>query len=660
VHGTRMYRTGDLGRWRRDGTLEFLGRADRQVKVRGFRIELGEIETALAAHPSVREAVVDARGDSPVDKRLAAYYVPEDPPPSVTQLRAHLGTTLPDFMIPSAFVALPQLPLLPNGKIDRDALPSPEAARPDLATKFEPPRTDTEKKLVEIWKSVLRLDKVGIFDNFFELGGDSILIIQIVARAAEEGIHLTAKQMFQAQTIYDLSLLDDKTSSFAPEQGLVTGPVPLTPIQRWFFEQDPPEPHHFNQAMTVEVEPDLGADVLHEAVAQVLAQHDVLRARFAYDDGEWHQYVGGLTEDVPFEVVDLTGLDAAAEGEAYVAEAERVQRSFDLARGPLLRVVLFRRSAPHVPTLLFVAHHLAIDAVSWPILIEDVHDVCRRLQRGAEAKLPPKSTSFKWWAQKMEEYARSPLLARELDYWVSAVPSRVDPLPVDKEAGPNTAGSAATLNVRLERATTDALVHDVPSALGTQIMDVFVTALARAVQEWKGSPGMLVNLEGHGRQEVFEGAYLFATVGWFTTLYPFFASLPADEDVVQHLERTKAALAAIPNKGFGYGPLRYMTEEGRRLGDRPAAEISFNYFGRIDSAYADGTFSPTYADTGPVMSPLMPRAHLIETNVSVLEEGLQMQWSYSVNRHERATIERLAGLFEEQLRAIVAAARGRS
>ncbi|HEX2196833.1 MAG TPA: amino acid adenylation domain-containing protein, partial [Actinomycetota bacterium] len=183
--GARMYRTGDIGRWRRDGNLEFLGRADRQVKVRGFRIELGEIETALAAHPSVREAVVDARGDSPVDKRLAAYYVPEDPPPSVTQLRAHLGTTLPDFMIPSAFVALAELPLLPNGKIDRDALPSPEAARPDLATKFEPPRTDTEKKLVEIWKSVLRLDKVGIFDNFFELGGDSILIIQIVARAAE-------------------------------------------------------------------------------------------------------------------------------------------------------------------------------------------------------------------------------------------------------------------------------------------------------------------------------------------------------------------------------------------------------------------------------------------------------------------------------------------
>ncbi|HEX2057827.1 MAG TPA: amino acid adenylation domain-containing protein, partial [Actinomycetota bacterium] len=658
--GARMYRTGDVGRWRRDGNLEFLGRADRQVKVRGFRIELGEIETALAAHPSVREVVVDARGDSPADKRLAAYYVPGDPPPSVTQLRAHLGTTLPDFMIPSAFVALPELPLLPNGKIDRDALPSPEAARPDLATKFEPPRTETEKKLVEIWKTVLRLDNVGIFDNFFELGGDSILIIQIVARAAEEGIHLSAKQMFQAQTIYDLSLLDDRTSSFAPEQGLITGPVPLTPIQRWFFEQDPAEPHHFNQAMVVEVEPDVGSDVLREAVRLVLSQHDVLRARFTCDDGRWHQYIGGLRDDVPVEVVDLTGLRGDEEEAAYMAAAERAQRSFDLSSGPLLRAVLFERSPPHVPTLLLVAHHLVVDAVSWPILIEDVHDVCRRLQRGAPAKLPPKSTSFKWWAQKMEEYARSPLLARELDYWISSVPAHVDPLPVDKNAGPNDQASAVTVNARLDRATTSALLHEAPSAFGTQIMDVLVAALTGAVQEWKGTPGLLVNLEGHGREEIFEGANLFATVGWFTTLYPFFTSLPEEDDVPARLARTKAALSAIPNKGFGYGPLRYMTAEGRRLADRPAADMSFNYFGRIDSAYAEGTFSPTYGATGQVISPLMQRAHLVEVNASVIEEGLQMQWTYSENRHERASIERLARLFDEQIRAIAAEAKARA
>jgi amino acid adenylation domain-containing protein/non-ribosomal peptide synthase protein (TIGR01720 family) len=656
--GARMYRTGDVGRFRRDGSIEFLGRADRQVKVRGFRIELGEIETALAAHPSVREAVVDARGEAPGDKRLVAYYVPADPPPTVTQLRAHLATTLPDYMIPAAFVALPDLPLLPNGKIDRAALPAPEAARPELGTEFEPPRTDTERKLVEIWKRVLRLDKVGIFDNFFELGGDSILIIQVVARAAEEGIHLTAKQMFQAQTIYDLSLLDDQTSSFTPEQGMVTGPVPLTPIQRWFFEQDPPEPHHFNQAMVVEVEPELTEDLVREAVALVLTQHDALRARFTKDGDEWRQYVGGLTEDVPFERIDLRGLAGADEATAFLAHAERVQRSFDLSRGPLLRVAMFDRSPPYVPGLLLVAHHLVVDAVSWPILIEDVHDVCRKLQRRDEAKLPPKSTSFKWWAQKMDEYTRSPLLARELDYWLSALPPRVEPLPVDHTDGANDVGSAATVNLRMDGGTTSGLLHEVPSRLGTQIMDVLIEALTLAVQEWKGSQGLLADLEGHGRQEVFEGANLFATVGWFTTLYPFYSSLAPEDGVESNLSKTKAALAAIPNKGFGYGPLRYMTEEGKRLADLPAAELSFNYFGRMDSAYGEGTFSPTFGATGPVTSPLMKRAHLLQVSASVVGDGLHMQWTYSENRHERASIERLARLFEDRVRAVVAAARG--
>jgi amino acid adenylation domain-containing protein/non-ribosomal peptide synthase protein (TIGR01720 family) len=655
--GARMYRTGDLARFRRDGNLEFLGRADRQVKVRGFRIELGEIETALAAHPSVRQAVVEAIGDAPGERRLAAYYVPDDPPPSVTQLRAHLGTILPDYMIPAAYVPLEELPLLPNGKIDRAALPSPEAARPELGTAFEPPRTDVERKLVEIWKSVLRLDRVGIFDNFFELGGDSILIIQIVARAVEEGIPLTAKQMFQAQTIYDLSLLDEDTSSFAPEQGLVTGPVPLTPMQHWFFEQDPPEPHWFDQAMVVEIDPDVGADVLRDAIALILEQHDMLRARFTRDGDEWHQFVGGLPDEVPFEHVDLSETPREQQDAAFLAHAERVHSSFDLATGPLLRAAFFEGDPPRVPLLLLSAHHLVVDAVSWPILIEDLHDVCRKLQGRGRAKLPPKSTSFKWWAQRMEEYARSPLLARELDFWLNAVPAGVDPLPVDRDSGPNDVGSGTVLHTPVDREVTSILLHEAPSAFGTQVMDVLMTALTLAVQEWKGSPGLLLNVEGHGRNEVFEGANLFATVGWFTTLYPFHASLDSAAGLRANLASTKAALAAVPNKGFGWGPLRYMTPEGRRLARLPRPQMSFNYFGRIDSAYSDGTFTPTFGETGPTMSPATPRAHLVEVNASVVRDGLQMQWIYSTNRHEAATIERLARLFEARLRDIAAEAR---
>jgi non-ribosomal peptide synthase protein (TIGR01720 family) len=258
----------------------------------------------------------------------------------------------------------------------------------------------------------------------------------------------------------------------------------------------------------------------------------------------------------------------------------------------------------------------------------------------------------------MEEYARSPLLARELDYWLNAVPSSVEPLPVARTDGPNDVGSSVTVNARMDGGVTSAILHQVPSAFGTQIMDVLVSALTLALQEWKGSTGVLVNLEGHGREEVFEGANLFATVGWFTTLYPFSISLPPGEPIQAQLDRTRSALGAIPHKGFGYGPLRYMTPEGRRLGELPAAEVSFNYFGRMDSAYGAGaTFSPTFGPTGPTISPAMSRAHLLEVNASVVTEGLQMQWTYSENRHDRSSIEALSGLFERRVEAIAAEAR---
>ncbi|MDQ3982955.1 MAG: condensation domain-containing protein, partial [Actinomycetota bacterium] len=449
-----------------------------------------------------------------------------------------------------------------------------------------------------------------------------------------------------------LSLLDDQSSSFAPEQGLITGPVPLTPIQRWFFAQDPPEPHHFNQAMVVDLDPDLTPDIVGEAVGLVLAQHDVLRARYSRDGDSWHQYIGELPDEAPFELIDLRGLSPEEEQAAFLVHAERIQRSIDLASGPLLRAAMFDRTPPHVPGLLLVAHHLGVDAVSWPILIEDLHDVCRSLQRKGAAKLPPKSTSFKWWAQRMEEYSRSPLLLRELDYWLTVAPSDVDPLPVDKDAGLNDVGSAVTLHVPSSADVTTALLHEAPAALGTQIMDLLVGALTLAVQEWKGSPGMFVNLEGHGRSELFEGSNLFATVGWFTTLYPFFVALDPAAGLRAALDATKAALATVPNKGFGYGPLRFMTDEGARLAAAPAPQMVLNYFGRIDSAYAEGTFAPTFGETGPMISPLMPRAHLLEVNTAVARNRFQTQWTYSANRHDRATVERLAQSFDAKLAAV--------
>src|SRR6185503_8580761 len=288
--GARLYRTGDLTRYLPGGNIEFLGRIDDQVKIRGFRVELGEIEVILRQHAKVKEAIVLAREDEPGHKRLVAYIVEERRASlSIKELHAHLEQKLPGHMIPAAFVMLEQVPLTLNGKIDRKALPSPEQARSESSESYVAAGTDAQRILAAIWQEVLGIDRVGIHDNFFQLGGDSILSIQIVAKARPAGLHLTPKHLFQYQTIAELALV--ATTAMAPqvEQGLVTGAVPLTPIQHWFFHQKLDNPNHFNQALLLRVQPDIDARLLRQAVMHLIEHHDALRLRFTHTEQRWQQ-----------------------------------------------------------------------------------------------------------------------------------------------------------------------------------------------------------------------------------------------------------------------------------------------------------------------------------------------------------------------------------
>ncbi|MBN3992584.1 MAG: AMP-binding protein [Nostoc sp. NMS2] len=282
-----LYKTGDLARYLPDGNIEFLGRIDNQVKVRGFRIELGEIETVLIAHPQVSEAVVIDSDDIPGYKRLVAYVVTRSKPEIKNQLRSFLKQKLPDYMVPSAFVILDALPLTPNGKIDRRGLPKPDTARHELEKDIVAPRTESEEILAKIWCEVLHLEQIGIHDNFFELGGDSILSIQIIFKAKLAGLQLSAKQIFQHQTIAELAAVTNVTQTVRAEQGLVTGLLPLTPIQQWFFAQNFPEPHHFNQSLLLKVPQTLDPNLLSQVVQQLLLHHDALRLRFVQSDSDW-------------------------------------------------------------------------------------------------------------------------------------------------------------------------------------------------------------------------------------------------------------------------------------------------------------------------------------------------------------------------------------
>jgi amino acid adenylation domain-containing protein/non-ribosomal peptide synthase protein (TIGR01720 family) len=617
--GSRLYRTGDLVRFTRDGELEFLGRVDRQVKLRGFRIELGEIETAVQTHPDVADAVAIVREDQPGDRRVVVYVVARgDATPTIADLRTHIGGQLPDHMMPSAFVLLEALPLTSNHKVDRGALPAPTAERPELEAAFTPARDERERTLAAIWADVLGLDRVGIFDNFFDLGGDSILAIQVVSRVNDAGINIAAKHLFQAQTIYDLGLLDSARAFLEPDQGLITGPLPLTPIQRWFLEQEQPDPHHFNQAVVLEGDRDIDAELLERTLGHLTWQHDALRLRVARGaDGDFHQRIIEPDGARILEVVDGP----------LAPHAARVQASLDFEAGPVFRAAW----SPRDGHLLLVAHHLCVDAVSWPILIEDLNDVYEQLAAGATTPdLPPKSTSLRWWANRLAEHARTGVLRAELDRWLSAVPADVAPLPRDGD-GVNT--------VAMSRSLTSFVGVDATRALTAHgVFDALVYAIGAAVAEWAGDDrGALLALEAHGREEIFEGANLFATVGWFTNVYPLWVPREGGP------EAARAARAAVPANGFGYGLLRHMTDAGKRLAALPQPEIALNYLGRIEGGFTGGArFAPTFGDPGPTMSPRTMRPFPLDVSAEVVSNGLQLQWNYGTALHEEATIVSLA------------------
>ena len=522
----RLYRTGDRVRYRPDGTIEFLGRIDDQVKIRGFRIEPGEVESVLAQHPGVAESIVLAREDTPGDKRLIAYVVAGGgAPPSAMQLREFSKSSLPDYLVPSDFVFLAAIPLTPNGKVDRRALPAPEHTRPELEETFVAPRNTIEQTLARVWGQVLGLERVGVHDNFFELGGDSILAIQIIARAAREGLRLTPRQLFERQTVAELAAVAETSSSTQAEQGSVTGPVPLTPIQHWFFEQDLLDPHHFNQSMFLEAREPLDREALEAALDVLMTHHDALRLRFVQDGNGWRQSSAAAESGRVFSVLPLDGLGEAEQAIAIDEAAAQAQASLNLSEGPIVRALLFDLGSRKPSRLLLIVHHLAVDSVSWRVLLEDLENAYLQIREGRAVALPPKTNSFRAWAEKLTELAASGTLEREAPYWLSHTEESSATLPLDSE-GENTEGSAASVVSAFSEEETRALLQEVPAVYRTQINDVLLTALAEAFDRNAGSRSLLIDLEGHGREEIVAGIDLSRTVGWFTTRFPVLLELP--------------------------------------------------------------------------------------------------------------------------------------
>ena len=647
--GGRLYRSGDLVRQRADGQLEYLGRIDQQVKIRGFRIELGEIEARLLAHEQVREAVVLAL-DGPSGKQLVGYLLSEAGVPEGElreRLKAHLHAGLPEHMVPAHLLVLERFPLTANGKLDRRALPAPEPAA--VQGSFAAPRTAIELSLAEVWQTTLGVPRVGIDDNFFALGGDSILSIQVVSRARQAGIHFTAKDLFQHQTVRTLAAAAGASAQHNIDQGPVTGTGLLTPIQQWFFGQGMPAQGHWNQSLLLATERPLKAQWLEEALNGLVRQHDALRQAFEQDaSGQWHaHYVQAPGTDTP-----LLWVREADTAEQRLAIFEAAQRSLDLQRGPLLRGVLIPGSPQR---LLLVIHHLAVDGVSWRVLLEDLQAAYRQLEQGKPVALPAKTSALRDWAQRLKAYAGSESLREELAWWQGHLQGAAAELPVDFQTMQNLERDARSLTCKLDPARTRQLLQQAPLAYRARVDDLLLTALARTLCAWTGQDSALVQLEGHGREALFEELDLSRSVGWFTSAYP--VHLCPTQDLGGSLKAVKETLRGVPHKGLGHGVLEYLADDASRaaLAALPKARITFNYLGQFDQGFGEGAmWRPLQEAGGAQHDGAAAPPNWLSVDGQVYGGELTLRWTFSEQRFSPATIERLAQAYQVELEALIA------
>jgi non-ribosomal peptide synthase protein (TIGR01720 family) len=702
--GERLYRTGDLGRWSRDGVVEFIGRVDHQVKIRGFRVELGEVQAVLAQHPRVDEVMVLDRDHPPGVKRLVAYVVAgqgetggsgdDAAAPDAGELREFLRQRLPEYMVPAFFLFLDALPVTPNGKVNRRALLAMELPeRGGDEGQVVAPRNAVEAALAEIWAAVLRLDRVSVEDNFFALGGDSILSIQIVAKATRAGLRVTPRQLFTHQTISELAAAVTAAPSSAdavPAEAAAaaaTGPFPLTPVQRRFFALGYADPHHYNQSMLLNVHRPLDAASLTAAVAAVVERHDALRQRFAGSgDGARAEIVADAGAP-PVHRLDLSALPAGRGSAAVEAAAAALQGSLDLDAGPLGRFALFdlaggettESGAAPPSRLLLVLHHLAVDGVSWPVLLEDLQTAHAQAAAGAAPILPPVPTAYRDWAAEVARYAASPRLAAEAPYWIEQAEraaALVQPLPRDG-AGANRVADEETVARLFDDEETRALLRDLPERYGAAVEDALLAALAVGHRRWSAAPALWIDVEGHGREEAVSERDLSRTVGWFTAIYPLLLAVETPDDPEAALLAVKEAVRRVPHRGVGYGALRWTALEdaaedaaardaARRLAAAPQREIIFNYHGQAggaggrgdDGGAAQPVFTAARESDGPSQSRRARRAHLLEVTAGIAGGRLRLAWTYARGVHRPARVEALADACADALRELVDHLRG--
>lgn len=649
VDDNKMYKTGDVGCWLPDGSITYFGRKDYQLKIRGHRIEPNEIEKTIASFPNVKETVVMAHEKEDGGKFLCAYVVMYQHSQTTSEeLREYLKGHLPDYMIPNYIIQLDKFDLTYNGKIDRKSLPMP---RSNDSTESVLPSGHIEEVLIKVFSEVLRADNVSVASNFFELGGDSISAMQIAARVQKYGYFVNIKDILNYVTIMQLknhvTLVNRNI-----DQGTVEGELPLTPIQHWFFDQNFTNKHHYNQSVILHAEQGFDKKIISNVFKQMVRHHDALRIVYAFSAEGIRQMNNGISDELIDieEIILKENCDVEVEIEKKSA---MLQSQLNLTEGPLMKLALFKGFGAG-DYLLILVHHLLIDAVSWRIVMDDFATGYQQALQGEDIVFQDKTESYMTWANKLKEYGNRSELPQEMDYWKSIVYSNVEKLPRDFiiEESERIVHNMKVIEMKLNSDLTDTLLKRVTQNYDSEINDILLTALGMAIKKWCGIERISVNLEGHGREGGIYDLNVNRTVGWFTSLFP--VMLNSNEHSLRNsIDSIKKSLRDIPNKGFGYGIIKYLLSDNGDIKDQMhqfQPEILFNYLGQFNNHDYDNMFKILDMNMGEIkkgmsmgstLSPQSEILHTFEISCEVIDGELSISFGYNRAEYSERNVQQL-------------------
>jgi len=658
----RLYRTGDLARYRTDGNIEYVGRADFQVKIRGLRIELGEIEARIAEYPSIKEVVVLACRENTLQHNtpsdfLAAYIVMQSGSTllELDNLKSYLAESLPEYMIPTAFVELALMPLSANGKVDRKSLPTPDLAQLN-SVDFIAPQSSKEIILADIWKNLLNIEQVGIKDNFFAIGGDSIISLQVVARARDKGLGLDPKDIFRHQTIQALAELatQEETQDYKADQ--VFGEIPLNAIQQWYLDQPLCNPDHFNQAILLSSSVRIDESKLAQALQSLIQHHPILKARFKYQmhTKTWFQKI--CKEDVIFNDVDLKSpltlyekeCDKTVEKQVIIDDiAASEQASLNLEKGEVFRTALIRFSESDC-RLMLIAHHLIIDGVSWRILLTQLSELYQGLcSHGILPEVRYKTAPFKLWSQQAKQYHPNAEGIVKWHQWVNKSEHQQaikNTLPIDAIEIDFLPGEQGSYQVALNTKQTTQLLQQAGKPLRAHIDELCLSALSFALTDWTGSQHHLLHLEGHGRDWL--DLDLSQTVGWFTRLYPSVIST-CSKEWLEHTLNIRRQLNNIPESETPFSTVKPF------LNEELSPQIVFNYLGQLDNDQSSSFMQKAPEKMTGFRHEANPLMWSLEINAFVSEGQFKVNFQYAKGEFLPETIKKLSTYYTGHLTAML-------